>query len=80
MKFSEYDPDELRAVSRRAGVASGKARRKKRARIEREKIHDIAMREHSREMLKLLDMALSIDLVAAKDIARARGIDPSLYQ
>ena len=80
MNFREYSPEALREVSRRAGVASGKARRKKRARIEREKIHDIAMREHSREMLKLLDMALSIDLAAAKDIARARGIDPRLYR
>ncbi len=70
----------MREISRRAGVASGKARQKKRARIEHEKIHDIAMREHSREMLKLLDMALSIDLAAAKEIARARGIDPSIYR
>ena len=36
--FDKYSVEELRAISRRAGIASGKARRKKRQDINNEKL------------------------------------------
>ncbi len=45
MNFRDYDADALRAVSRKAGQSSGKARREKREAIEREKRAEIARRE-----------------------------------
>ena len=45
MRFNEYTVGELQAVSRKGGVASGKARREKRASIEQEKVENMALRE-----------------------------------
>ena len=45
MRFNEYTVGELQAVSRKGGVASGKARREKRASIEQEKVENLALRE-----------------------------------
>ena len=44
MNFRDYPADELRALSQRAGVASGAARREKRAAIEHERITNAAMK------------------------------------
>lgn len=41
--FATMDKEELRALSRRAGVASGAARRAKRAAIEHERVTNAAM-------------------------------------
>lgn len=69
-----YSPDELRAVSRKGGINSGKARRKKRAAIEREKIKNAAIREQHRENWQTIDQAVSLYLASLKNIARARGV------
>ena len=45
MNFRDYDPETLRALSRRAGIASGVARRQKRDIIERERITNAAMKQ-----------------------------------
>lgn len=65
--YATMDKDELREISRRAGIASGEARRKKRAAIEREKVENIAIREireeankQYRENLRVLRMAINI--------------------
>ena len=49
MRFNEYTVGELQAVSRKGGVASGKARREKRASIEQEKVENMALREMHEE-------------------------------
>ena len=74
MYFQDYSPDELRAVSRKGGINSGKARRKKRAAIEREKIKNAAIREQHRENWQTIDQAMSLYLASLKNIARARGV------
>ena len=56
MKFNEYQPEELQIISRRAGIASGEARRKKRAAIEHERIKNIALREQRRENIETIQM------------------------
>lgn len=43
--FATMDKGELREISRRGGVASGAARRKKRAAIEHERIYNAALKE-----------------------------------
>ena len=74
MYFQDYSPDELRAVSRKGGINSGKARRKKRAAIEREKIKNAAIREQHRENWQTIDRAMSLYLASLKNIAKARGV------
>ncbi len=54
MTFREYSPEALRAVSRRGGIASGEARRAKRAAIEREKIENAALREQQAENIRTI--------------------------
>ncbi len=49
MNFRDYSPEQLRTLSQRAGVASGAARREKRAAIEREKVMNAALREQREE-------------------------------
>ena len=49
MNFRDYAPADLRALSQRAGVASGAARREKREAIEREKIMNAALSEQRKE-------------------------------
>lgn len=49
MNFKDYSPEDLRALSQRAGVASGAARRKKRAAIEQQKLLEITRRELDHE-------------------------------
>lgn len=48
--FATMDKDELREISRKAGVASGAARRRKREAIEREKVENAALREMREEV------------------------------
>ncbi len=48
MNFGDYPADELRAISRRGGVASGAARRKKRAAIEHERVTNAALKEQEK--------------------------------
>ena len=43
--FATMSKLELQETSRRGGIASGEARRRKRAAIEREKVQSIALRE-----------------------------------
>ena len=43
--FDEWERDAHAQVSRKGGIASGAARRAKRAAIEREKLENIALRE-----------------------------------
>ncbi len=45
MNFRDYPAEDLRALSQRAGVASGVARREKAAAIERERITNAAMKK-----------------------------------
>lgn len=49
--FDKRTPDELKDISRKAGVASGKARRKKRRRIDREKVRQQARAEWIHEQV-----------------------------
>ena len=53
--FDTYPPDKLREVSRKAGLASGKARREKRAEINRIRLEDKAHRENIKELLDVLN-------------------------
>ncbi len=80
MYFQDYPPEELREVSRKAGIASGAARRKKRAAIEREKIENAAIREQARENWQTIERAMAIYRATAQKIAKARGIDLSGYR
>lgn len=54
MTFRDYDAEALRAVSRRGGIASGEARRAKRAAIEREKLENAALREQQAENIRTI--------------------------
>ena len=45
MNFKDYPAEDLRTLSKRAGVASGEARREKAAAIERERITNAAMKK-----------------------------------
>lgn len=58
--FKTMGKDELQAISRRAGIASGEARRKKRAAIEREKIENAAIMESQYEGLLLLQQTIRL--------------------
>lgn len=70
MNFRDYDPDELRAVSRRAGQASGAARRALREEINREKIKRAAERELDLEEIRELRMAARELRLAQKEKER----------
>ena len=74
MYFQEYPPEELREISRLAGIASGKARRKKRAKIEREKIRNKAIQEQHRENWQTIERAVSLYRASAEKLAKARGL------
>ena len=74
MYFQEYSPEELREISRRAGIASGKARRRKRAKIEREKIRNKAIQEQHRENWQTIQRAMSLYLSSMKNLAKSRGV------
>ena len=78
MNFRDYSAEELRSVSRRAGIASGKKRREKRAAIERQKIADaarqeliheqvLALRQEARQLLK---KKLAMDAAASRTEGR----------
>lgn len=54
MNFREYTPEALREISRRAGIASGEARRAKRAAIEKAKREEIARREMIHEEIQAI--------------------------
>ena len=54
MNFQDYSPEALREISRKAGIASGAARRRKRAEIEREKIENSALREQQEENIRTI--------------------------
>ena len=79
MKFNEYDSEELRLISQRAGVASGEARRKKRAAIEREKIENTALREQHRENFQTLREAAKLLLECKRSLIVA-GEYEDLYE
>ena len=57
--FDTYPPDKLREVSRKAGLASGKARREKRAEINKIRLEDKAHRENIKELLDVLNVCSS---------------------
>lgn len=78
MNFRDYSAEELRSVSRRAGIASGKKRREKRAAIERQKIADaarqeliheqvLALRQEARQLLK---KKLALDAAGSRTVGR----------
>ena len=78
MNFRDYSAEELRSVSHRAGIASGKKRREKRAAIERPKIADaarqeliheqvLALRQEARQLLK---KKLAMDAAASRTEGR----------
>ncbi len=52
MNFKDYSPGELRAISRKAGIASGAARRAKRDAINQMKLAEIAQRELAHEEIQ----------------------------
>ncbi len=52
--FDKRTPDELKAISRKAGISSGKARRKKRHRLDREKLQQRARQEIIHEEVEAL--------------------------
>lgn len=67
MNFRDYPAEDLRALSKRAGVASGKVRREKAAAVERERITNAAMkkqeamnRRQHRENMKTIREMMSI--------------------
>ena len=81
MNFRDYPVEELRVLSQRAGVASGKARREKRAAIERERITNTAIkkqeernrRQHRENMMILREtISLLVEVKRTYDRARAR--------
>ncbi len=65
-KFSSYPPEELRLISQRGGVASGKSRRRKRERIELEKVQNAALVESRRDCIAMLraDAAMLLEVQA----------------
>lgn len=65
--FDKRSPGELAEISRRAGIASGAARRRKRELIEQEKIHDAAMREMRRENISTITSSVKVLLNAQKE-------------
>lgn len=52
--FDKYSADAVRESGRKGGIASGIARREKRQAIEREKIHNAAMREMRMENIRMI--------------------------
>ena len=65
--FDTYSSTALREISRKGGIASGRARRRKRELIEKKKIEDAALRERSvqldyqyRESLKILCKSIKL--------------------
>ena len=49
--FDALPADQLQAISRKAGVASGRSRRRKRRRIDREKVQLAARKEYIHEQI-----------------------------
>lgn len=74
MNFRDYAPDDLREISRRAGIASGVARREKRAAIEREKVSNIALREQHLENIQTIRQAILILLKARRSFDQAKEV------
>ncbi len=79
MNFRDYAPADLRAISQRAGVASGAARRKKREAIEREKIMNAALCEQRKEIqrqhhenVRIIRQAARMLLQSKRALDRAR--------
>ena len=68
MQFDEYTPQERSSFGRKGGIASGLARRRRREEIEREKVHDIALREMSMENAKMIRRATRILLDAKRNM------------
>ena len=69
--FDKYSPAELKELSRKAGQASGAARRKKRELIEQKKLEDKAHQESMTEELMLLNRVAGILLEARRESERA---------
>lgn len=63
--FDKYDPEQLKDLSRKAGIASGKARRKKRRRLDREKMQQRARQEIIHEEVMALRSTAHELLIAA---------------
>ena len=64
--FNTMPPEEHRALSVRGGIASGAARRRKRAAIEQEKIRNAALREQRHENVEILRAAAKLLLRASR--------------
>ena len=80
MNFRDYPADELRALSQLAGVASGAARREKRAAIEHERITNAAMKaqearnqKQHRENMKTIREMCAILHEATRPYRAGRG-------
>lgn len=69
--FDKYEPEQLKDLSRRAGIASGKARRKKRRRLDKEKMQQRARQEIIHEEVMALRRAARA-LKAASDAEQLR--------
>lgn len=70
--FDTYPRSDLIELSRKGGKASGKARRKKRAAIEKQKLKDKAYQEEKRENLSILS-------AAGAELARAARAKQEAY-
>ena len=68
--FRTMEKDELQAISRRGGIASGKARREQRRKIEEKKIEDLVRMAVIRDgvyILKQMHKAMTPDELAKMD-------------
>ena len=72
--FDKYSPAELKEISRKAGQASGAARRKKRELIEQKKLEDRAHQEELHTMTRLLKESTSLLYQARKENERAGNL------
>lgn len=70
--FDKYPRSDLIEISRKGGKASGKARRKKRAAIEKQKLKDKVYQEEKKETLSIL-------LAASTELARAARAKQEAY-
>ena len=64
--FNKRTPDELKAISRKAGIANGKARRKKRQDINKEKLQRQVNQELVHEEVLAIRSAAKELLVASR--------------
>ena len=79
--FDQMPPERQKALSRKGGIASGKARRHKRARLEEMKLQDRAHQEMMRDLISLLreqqgllEEGLRTELAIAKcNLAKAKA-------